>query len=79
MKLIKLICKFFTNVNKNGGKIMKKLIYKVKNYWVKNSAKLLCALPSIIAAVLVFSSNSTTCWIVNQPETPDNLRKYRKF
>lgn len=53
-----------------------KKVKKILN-WVKNNSY--AVIPSVVAIMLVASSNSTSCWYVNQPKAPKNLKKYRSF
>ena len=58
---------------------MRKLIDKVQAFANAHKAELSTILPSVLSAILIINSNSSTCWILNQPEAPKSLKKYRKF
>lgn len=45
--------------------------------WLKNNSYAI--IPSVVTFMLIISSNSTTCWYINQPKAPKSLKKYRSF
>jgi cyclic lactone autoinducer peptide len=50
-----------------------------KKFFNKSMRVIMCAMPAILTALLVFHANSTACLINGQPEPPKALKNYRKF
>lgn len=46
---------------------------------LRGKMNLLHALNVMAMAMLVYTANTTCLWAQNQPETPETIRKFRKF
>lgn len=52
----------------------RKLINKIKN-----NASLLKKANLLVMVMCVYSANVRCCWIVHQPEMPEEVKKFRRF
>ncbi len=46
---------------------------------LRGKMKVMHVLNVMAMAVLVYTANTTCLWTEHQPETPDTIRKFRKF